>query len=41
MSGGDRIVKSNINQVATYIAFEYGLDRKDVMYMLELLEKKA
>lgn len=34
-------MKSNINQVATYIAFEFGMDREDLVYMLELLEKKA
>jgi len=33
-------MKSTITQVAKHIAFEYGLDYKDVLYVLERLEER-
>jgi hypothetical protein len=33
-------MKSTINQVATYIAFEFGMDKEDLIYILTLLKNK-
>jgi len=33
-------MKSTITQVAKHIAFEYGLNYKDVLYVLERLEER-
>lgn len=35
------MMKSSINEVASYIAFHYGLPVKDVLYMLERLERQV
>lgn len=33
-------MKATITQVAKHIAYEYGLNYKDVLYVLERLEEK-
>ncbi len=33
-------MKSTITQVAKHVAYEYGLDYKDVLYVLERLEER-
>ena len=33
-------MKATINEVAKHIAYEYGLNYKDVLYVLERLEEK-
>lgn len=33
-------MKSTITQVAKHVAFEYGLNYKDVLYVLERLEER-
>ena len=33
-------MKSTINQVARYLAFEFGMNEEDLVYMLERLEER-